>query len=103
MARSALLVVGWLWPLLVAVGAVAAMGLVGDLSDRTLHLLVVVCYVGGTPAVSWSVFRWLPGGWPAEARWGAAAVLALAVVTGELFLSLFIYVFGLYHWDYLPA
>src|SRR4051794_26530012 len=82
---SAFIVIGVLWPFIVAALMLLATFVRAD-SDELARFLLVVSFLG-TPAVARCVHHRLPGRWSEGARLGAAVLLAQPLVLAEVFLA----------------
>lgn len=88
-----LLLVGWLWPFVVAIAGVATISAGWELrSDFAIDSLCFSALLG-SPAVVITIARWLPA---SELRGVLAVTLAVPVVVLELCLAIMILAYGAY-------
>lgn len=88
MGKRLLLALGWLWPFAVACMAVAAITVGQSLrSDSAMMLLFLIALLGSL-AVVVSIAGWLPAAWSAGLRGGLGVLLAVPVLTIELYLAM---------------
>jgi hypothetical protein len=99
---KALVIVGWLWPLLVVSSAVVTLVIIGELRDQSVYALFVASLLG-TPIVAVSIFQWIPHGRHELARLALAGAGSVVVLGVELFLVIVVYFAALVYWDMIPA
>jgi hypothetical protein len=89
-----MLLLGWLWPFMVAAAGVAIIA--GGQSLRSDGAITVLCFIAllGSPAVVVTIAGWLPMTYSSELRSGLAVVAAFPVVGLELMLALWMLVVG---------
>ncbi len=100
--KNVFVVIGWCWPLFVAVVAVILIGVVRDYSESTRTWLLLLCFAG-TPVIFRSLFRQLNERWPEEVRGIVAFFFMLLIVGVELFLALCLAVVGIWCWESLAV
>jgi hypothetical protein len=94
MVKSMLLLVGWLWPFIVAMAGVAAISAGHSLrSDREFFLMSIAALFG-SPAIAITLAGLAPTSWKAEVRYSLSVCLAIPILLAELFLALYLFIFG---------
>jgi hypothetical protein len=94
MAGRTLLIIGWLWPFVVAVAGVAAIAAGQSLrSDREVSLLFFGALLG-SPAVLITIANWMPAAWSREVRATLAVAATVAVLAVESVLALYLLIIG---------
>lgn len=83
-----MLLLGWLWPFMVAGTAVGAIAAGQSLRSDGEVLLLLFAALLGSPAVVVTLAGCLPRAWPSGLRGGLAFVTAVPVVAIELWLAL---------------
>src|SRR5262249_59186631 len=97
-----LLVVGALWPFVLAVGLLAALAAGVDVSDRMAYGALYASGLG-IPAVGAALYGVLPSGWSEDRRVAVAGLLALPLFAAEVFLALVLLAVGLHSLGFAPA
>ena len=89
------LLIGWLWPFVVAgIGvAIIGTGISSLRRDAETHLLILLAFLG-SPAIGISISRCLPNSWPVRLRDVTALLLMLPVFMLELLLASWLFVWG---------
>ena len=88
MGYRLLLLLGWLWPSLVAAVGVAAIAAGQPLRSHVAWTLLLFAALLGSPAVFTSLGHRMPKDWHPQLRDGVSALLTAAVLVVELYVAM---------------
>ncbi len=94
MSKQPLLVLGWLWPFVVAGTGIAIIASGKSLRSDDEIMLLFLAALLGSPAVVITIAGWLSTAWSVELRHGLAIPLTVVVIGVELLLAMYLLAFG---------
>jgi hypothetical protein len=87
------LILGWLWPFVVAVVGIAIISTGYHVGDGEVELLLIISLFGAG-AVLWVVRGWLPARWPDELLAIVALLLTIPILAVEIYLAFILFAVG---------
>ena len=88
MGYRLLLLLGWLWPFLVAAAGVSTIAAGQSLRSDGAWIVLLLTALLGSPAVFTTLAEWMPEKWHPVLQGWVAALLTVAVMIAELYVAM---------------